>query len=182
VGVKAMHAIPRKALRFILAGLFLAPAFASADSTVVGGNPVLDREYADTNENFSIVDTRQPFIGSGFLTHWEIWAENDAPVQLLIYRQDEDILSIVGQSDPEVPVPGYNRFDVGRVKIMVEAGDYIGMYFPDEGSVSFSTLDGNPGNGNPGGATFVSGSGTGQTNDFFYRGDRVYSIRAMKKK
>jgi hypothetical protein len=152
----------------------------TVDILAIGGNPIVDRQFVDTSSNFYLLDTNQPFSGEGRLRHWEIYAETTHPVQLVIYRQTEGVFSVVGQSAVETPVVGYNLFDLDP-SIPVTRGDFIGIFHPSTGSVSF-TLD------PPGIFGFDDLTGTvlftsqgGSPTAFTRSSYRRYSIRAFKK-
>jgi hypothetical protein len=125
------------------AGTTLAIALSGAgvawgDSSVVGGNVIVNRPVVDSAENFYLVDTNHPLNADGKLDQWEIFAGRDSPVQLVIYRQYGEGFIVVGTSDVEYPEPEeYNLFELDP-KIKVKAGDFVGAYFPETGSIVFN--------------------------------------------
>jgi hypothetical protein len=163
----------------------LAAGTAWGDLSIVGGNVIVDRQLADSFQNFHTVDTNHPFNANGRLTHWEIFAKNANPVQLVIYRQEGGVFSVVGRSRVETPQVGYNLFELGHVRIRVQAGDFVGVYHPSAGAVSY-TLDPpglfNFGVGNLTGTVLFTNNNTGIGNEtnFISSSNRHYSIRAMR--
>jgi len=124
-------------------GNFIYLVNARKTLTAQGGNPVIDRENADTRANYYSVDTNNPVNVAGNLTSWQIWAKNTLPVQLVIYRRDKTgSLSVVGKSDIKTPVVGENTFTL-PTPIQVNAGDFVGFYYPQQGSIAY-TLDNDP--------------------------------------
>ena len=147
----------------------------------IGGNAIVDRQLVDLCQDFYLLDTNQPFHGSGRLTHWEIFSETTNPVQLVIYGQTGGVFSVVGMSAVETPIVGYNLFTLNP-RIPVKRGDFIGMFHPSTGSVSF-TID------PPGTNDFGDLTGTvlftdqaGGATDFTGSSNRRYSIRAFKSR
>jgi len=104
---------------------------------IQGGNDVIERANVDTRRNFYLVDTNAPINQDGELKNWEIWAKNSSNVQLIIFRKGETSWSIVGKSDEKTPNLGKNSFSLSS-PIKVKKGDFVGLYYPDAASVSFS--------------------------------------------
>ena len=77
---------------------------------LVGGNDVVAREFHDGIENFSVLDTNNPFNAAGEVTTWEVWVSETRQVRLVIYRKTGDVFEIVGTSETETPVLDYNQF------------------------------------------------------------------------
>ncbi|WYM02326.1 MAG: hypothetical protein HEQ19_25390 [Gloeotrichia echinulata CP02] len=114
---------------------------------IQGGNDVIERANVDTTRrNFYLVDTNAPINEDGELKNWEIWAKNSSNVQLIIFRKGATSSSgvtswsIVGKSDEKTPNVGKNSFSLSS-PIKVKKGDFVGLYYPDRGSVSFSGDD-----------------------------------------
>ncbi len=146
----------------------------------IGGNAIVDRHLVDLRQGFYLLDTNQPFRGKGRLTHWEIFSETTNPVQLVVYRQVGGVFFVVGVSAVEIPTVGYNLFTL-KERIAVDRGDFIGMFHPSTGSVSF-TID-SPGTDDFGdltGTVLFTDQGGGATN-FTGSSNRRYSIRAFKE-
>ena len=122
----------------IVLGLSLAAGTAWAQQAG-GGNPVVERFISDTYGNSFVLDTNHPFTNPGAVTSWEIYADNNNPVLLVIYRQNNGSFVEVGRSPVVTPVVGYNRFLLTDT-IRVKAGDFVGAHFPGSsgGSISFS--------------------------------------------
>ena len=119
-------------------GLSLAAGTAWAQQAG-GGNPVVERLSSDTDGNLFVMDTNHPFTNPGAVTSWEIYADNNNPVHLVIYRQINGSFVEIGRSPVVTPVVGYNQFLLTDA-IRVKAGDFVGAYFPGSfgGSISFS--------------------------------------------
>lgn len=148
-------------------------AYALAGLTA--GNQPTDRAYADSRNNFYLVDTNNPFNYDGRATDWQIWAENANPVQLVIYRKAGAVWSEVGRSELETPSVGSNTFSLSS-PISVQAGDYVGIYYPSAGSVSFDKPAAEPWDrGNLTGKVLFTVPGAGST-AFSGSSDRVYSV------
>ncbi|MEQ1485165.1 hypothetical protein [Methyloglobulus sp.] len=160
----------------IVLSLLMSAVWAS--ESVVGGNVVIDREIVDIRGNYFTVDTNQPINIDGRLTHWEVFAKNNNPVKLVIYRQNNGAFALVANSGTKTPSVGFNRFTL-EPKVAVKAGDFVGMFFPQQGSVSF-TLD------PPSVPDFFDLSGTvlfsvpgANATDFAGSSNRRYSIRVV---
>ncbi len=145
-------------------------------SELVGGNPVTHRGISDTRTNFYLVDTNNPLNADGEVNSWEIWAEKTLPVQLIIYRKEVYSWSVVGKSEVKTPVAGFNQFSLSA-PIAVKKGDFVGMYNPQAGSVSFSKNDDRtPGDlGHLSGTVIFTGSG-GNATAFSGSSNRTYSL------
>jgi hypothetical protein len=157
-------------------GLIATFEGTSGTAVTLGGNTVDDKAYADTRSKFYLVDTNSPINGVGEVTGWEIWAENTLPVQLIIYRKAANSWSVVGQSEVKTPVVGFNDFSLSA-PIKVEKGDFVGAYYPQQGSVSFSKPDNEAWDlGNLNGKVLFTGSGAAST-AFSGSSNRIYSIR-----
>lgn len=157
----------------VLALMMLGPASA-ATSNIQAGNAVIDRNSVDTWVNFYVVDANQPFGADGDVSAWEVYAKTTNRVQLVVYRYSNG-WSEVGRSGVVTPVLGYNQFALGSV-IHVHAGDYVGLYFPESGSVAYSqnaadTL------GVATGVVSYTNQGAGSV-AFNNGASRVYSVRA----
>jgi hypothetical protein len=178
-----MKTIQRFLIGTTLVISMMAAGTAWADPPI-GGNVILNRLNVDGLTNFYLVDTNQPIHGHGRLTHWEMWAENTNPVQLVIYRQEGDVFSVVDTSDVEIPSVGYNQFEL-HPRIRVRNGDFIGVYHPNAGSVSF-TLD-PPGSflfvppADPNGGSVRFTASGGLPTAFTGSSNRTYSIRAFRE-
>jgi hypothetical protein len=147
----------------------------STPAIIQGGNTATDRQYADGRNNFYLVDTNNPITGSGKLTKWNIWAKNTLPVQLVIYRQGGNSWSVVGTSDVKTPVVGANSFTI-PTPIQVEKGDFVGLYYPQQGSASFSLDNNSPSDfGNLSGKVLFTASGANPT-AFSGSSNRTYSV------
>ncbi|MBG0749194.1 MAG: lamin tail domain-containing protein [Planktothrix agardhii KL2] len=143
---------------------------------LTGGNELKKREISDSRTNFYIVDTNNPININGDLNAWEIWADTTASVQLIIYRKEAGSWSVVGKSDLKTPVVGLNQFTIST-PITVKKGDYIGIYYPGAGSVSFNrkTAQDAWDLGNLTGTALFTASGANAT-AFSGSSNRIYSI------
>lgn len=133
-----------KAMNRFFAGITLTltmmgSGVAWGDSSVVGGNVIVDRPVVDSStSNFYMVDTNHPLNADGSVDQWEIFAGAQTPVQLVIFRQRGGQFFVVGKSsEPILPTTGYNLF-VLDPKLRVKAGDFVGAYFPTTGSIAFN--------------------------------------------
>ena len=135
-----------KAIRQFFAGIALAIPLLGVgvvwgNSSVVGGNVIVNRPFVDSFEKFYMVDTNHPINVDGKLDYWEIYAGANTPVepsvQLVIYRQTGDNFFIVNRSGLMSPAPGYNLFPLGN-PIKVKAGDFVGAYFSRPGLIVFN--------------------------------------------
>ncbi|MBK1987689.1 hypothetical protein A0J48_009095 [Sphaerospermopsis aphanizomenoides BCCUSP55] len=143
---------------------------------ITGGNTPTKYGIADSASNFYIVDTNNPVDGNGELTGWEIWAENTLPVQLMIYRNESNVWSVVGQSERKTPVVGLNQFSLSE-PIKVNKGDFVGIYHPQAGCVSFFKENSQAwAIGNLSGKVLFTGSGATST-AFSNSTNRTYSLR-----
>lgn len=159
-------------------GNFIYLVNAKKTLTVQGGNAVIDRPLADTARDIYLVDTNNSVNVNGNLTTWQIWAKNTLPAQLVIYRRNGTAWSVVGKSDIKTPVVGANSFILDN-PIQVQAGDFVGLYYPKQGSVAF-TLNGpdNLGPNNLTGSVLQTGDGSGvnSATNFALSSNRIYSL------
>ncbi|MFM6107462.1 MAG: LamG-like jellyroll fold domain-containing protein, partial [Sphaerospermopsis kisseleviana] len=144
---------------------------------LTGGNELKSRGVCDTRTNFYLVDTNNPININGDINGWEIWADTTAPLQLIIYRKDGSSWSVVGKSDMKTPVVGLNQFSLST-PMTVKQGDFVGIYYPGGGSVSFNlTTDKEASDlGNLTSKVLFTNTGAGAT-AFSGSSNRVYSIR-----
>ena len=170
-----------RSIASIVVGLSLAAGAVSEPSIqTIGGNLLVNRSFVDTYGSF-FMDIHHPFEQKGTLTHWEIYAANTKPVQLVIYRQQNGAFLEVGRSAVVTPVVGYNLFQLSN-EIKVEAGDFVGGNQPGAslgGAITF-TLDGTETNPtcapNLERTTLLSFGGS---TDFTCSSNRTYSLRAF---
>nr|AKL71652.1 NocS [Nostoc sp. CCAP 1453/38] len=143
--------------------------------TITGGNTPTKYDIADGATNFYLVDTNNPINDNGELTGWEIWAENTLPVQLMIYRKEADSWLVVGNSELQTPVVGLNQFSISA-PIKVNKGDFVGIYHPQAGCVSFFKEQSAAwAIGNLSGTVLFTGSGASST-AFSNSTNRTYSL------
>ncbi|MBE9058362.1 LamG-like jellyroll fold domain-containing protein, partial [Sphaerospermopsis sp. LEGE 08334] len=144
---------------------------------LTGGNELKSRGVCDTRTNFYLVDTNNPININGNINGWEVWADTIAPLQLIIYRKDGSSWSVVDKSDTKTPVVGLNQFSLST-PMTVKQGDFVGIYYPGGGSVSFNrTTDKEAWDlGNLTGKVLFTTTGAGAT-AFSGSSNRVYSIR-----
>ncbi len=173
-------------MRTTLVGLTLAALMAvlaatpvAAATTISGGNDVIARPYLDTYQNFVIVDTNHPISGNGVLTGWSFWAGTTGGVQLVVVRGSHSgSASVVGTSPVvNAPATGVVVNETLSPSIIVQAGDYVGLYFQSTGVVPYS---GTPSAGTSGTVLYTSnGYGDpkqGDTLEFQGAVDRMYSV------
>ncbi len=170
-----MKTLPALFSGIMLALIIFLTGPTKAGSTIIDQSLFLNNEISDSWRNFHIIDLGKPFNAGGILKRWEIIANNENLVQLVIYRREGDKFIVVGRSEIETPQEGYNQFELRNKLIDVKAGDFVGMYYPDQSSVSYSE-DNN-------GTTLLTNSDAGGSNDaatsFTHITNRHYAIRAI---
>ncbi|GBF00254.1 hypothetical protein NIES298_45000 [Microcystis aeruginosa NIES-298] len=139
---------------------------------ITGGNSPSKYGIADTRTNYYLVDTNKPINGNGEITGWNIWAENTSPVQLITYRKEANTWSVVGKSEVKTPVIGLNEFSL-TTPIKVNQGDFVGIYYPQAGSISYDKNTAPL--GNLSGKVLFTSSGATAT-AFSDSVDRIYSL------
>lgn len=105
-------------------------------STFNCGSSITERSYSDSSVNVYSIDSSQPISASGLLDEWKIYAKNQNPVQLIIYRRSGNSFSVIGKSLIEIPVFGENTFKLTQ-PIKVAEGDLLGWYSPNAGCIAF---------------------------------------------
>ena len=105
-------------------------------STLNCGSSITERSYSDSSVNVYSIDSSQPISASGLLDEWKIYAKNQNPVQLIIYRRSGNSFSVIGKSLIEIPVFGENTFKLTQ-PIKVAEGDLLGWYSPNAGCIAF---------------------------------------------
>ena len=150
---------------------------------LVGGNDVVHRAKKDGFNNFTVLDTNNPFNADGEVTGWEVFI-NDLfgnSVELAIFRKIEGTdheFSEVGRSGVKTPVAGLNQFTIDPA-IPVLAGDFVGLVnwrveFDNTGhDCAIGVEDSNFTR-----AVLISGNNSGLTTDFIGSCNRIYSVRA----
>ena len=146
-------------------------------SGLVGRNDVKHRASVDGFNNFSVLDTNNPFNADGEVTAWEVFIrEARGSVQLVIFRKidgtDHDF-SVVGTSASETPVVGLNQFTTAPIPVL--AGDFIGLV---HWRVEFDINGDDCAVGNFTRTILFSGNDTGLTTNFLGSCNRIYSVRA----
>jgi hypothetical protein len=143
-------------------------------TAIVGGNPVISQPNVDTFQNFAVLDKNNPISGTGDLMQWQIYAGAVEPVELLIYASTgPNTYAVIGSSVSEIPVLGLNTFTLST-PIAVQAGDFVGLFFSNTGSVDFAPLVGNL--GNLSGSLLFTGDNSGSTTNFVNSTTRTYSV------
>lgn len=134
-----------KSGKFVNAAIIAIPlTFGSASAQSLlpvltsGGNLVVARSQIDGLATI-FLDTHHPFSQAGLITNWEIYAYSTNPLQLVIFREFNGVISEVARSASVTPVVGYNLFQLA-VPILVQAGDFIGanMPGPSGGTIAYS--------------------------------------------
>lgn len=143
----------KQRLRFFLA---LAMAFLligsfNADAAPIGaGVPdagLTARQTRDGASGIHFMDLDSPVSGSGWITSWSIYAQQSVPgwwnnsdarqVALLFFRDIGSGYEVVGKSPLETIPSGswdQNYTFTLATAIPVQAGDYLGFYYPFQGS------------------------------------------------
>ena len=151
--------------------------FASQGNRLIGGNAIINRAGADTWENFYSIDTNNAINSDGMLHQWSLYAKNQNPVQLVIYRRNGDAYDVIGKSGVETPVPGTNHFYLQQY-IAVATGDLVGWYYPRQGSIAFVLNSGPALYNDLNGSVVFSNQGSGDT-AIQYSSFRTYSIGVL---
>ncbi len=129
-------------LNRLLAGYLLTTFLAlqsDARAVLEAGNEVIDRHLTDTFEDFHILDRNNPFQISGLVTQWEVYVMDSSQLALVLYRDIGDGFDVVGRSELQSTVEGFNRFTLTN-PISVNAGDFVGLYLTAAHSAAY-TLD-----------------------------------------
>lgn len=164
--------------RLFLCALLLFSAAANA-GPLTGGNALISRDIVDSRSNFTVLDRNNTISGSGQLTEWQVFAANDGPVALMVFRSTgTNTYSLVGSSALETPTANAVNTFALSAPIGVQAGDAIGLYFGSPSSVPF-TLD-PPGRFNFGsdlsGTVLFSADQSGKSTQFLGSSNRTYSV------
>jgi len=165
----------------ILVALSVLAGAAWADSTgTISGDPVVPRQGTDLFSNFYLLDTNQPFGVDGTVDRWEIYTLNTLNVALVIYRETGGVFVEVGRSEVVTPSIGYNLFSLkGKNKIKVKAGDFVGAYFPGQGSISYTPDTSSPFETDLQATVLSTDSNAPNSTDFQISSYRDYSLRAF---
>lgn len=119
----------------VLVASVLSPARADA---AVGGNAVVARSFSDGFRDFTIVDRNNDIDVTTSLTSWSVWI-NDAnaagTVELAIFRESGNTLTLVGHSGLQNAVAGLNTFALST-PMAVQQGDFVGLHM-GSGVVAF---------------------------------------------
>jgi hypothetical protein len=137
-------------------------AYAGSISGGVDDAGIIARTQRDGASGFHIIDLDSKISGDGRITSWSIWAEsymswipdtvNTAQRQLglIIFRDTGSGYLVVGESPLETIPSGalawnkkYTFTNLGA-GIQVKKGDYLGIYYPFQGSDIWGPYD-NPG-------------------------------------
>ena len=127
-------------------------AYAGSISGGVDDAGVIARTQRDGASGFHIIDLDSKISGDGRITSWSIWAESymswipgivnteQRQVGLIIFRDTGSGYLVVGESPLETISSGasawnrkYTFTDLGT-GIEVKRGDYLGIYYPFQGS------------------------------------------------
>jgi len=135
----------------VLAACLMISLNVSA-GTITGGVSdagLTDRWSRDGASAINFIDLSSTISGNGWITSFSIYAQSHAEgwenntdarqVSLIIFRNDGNYYDVVGTSPLEtVPANGWDQkytFDLSN-PIPVQTGDYIGWYYPLQGSQS----------------------------------------------
>jgi len=140
------------------------------------GTDIIQRSYKDSDSNTYLVDTNLSFKSDGQLVSFKFWALSTSPVQLVIYRKDDN-WNVVGKSQIVNPTEGLNEIQLNE-PISVKSGDIVGIHQPEGGSVSYSLEGDNWTTGDLSGHLLIS---NGEPNKFCSSSNRTYSIEVSGK-
>ena len=141
---------------------------------LVGGNHVEHRGSVDGFNNFSVLDTNNPFNADAEVTAWEVFIrEAGGSVRLVIFRKTDTGFLIVGTSESETPAVGLNQFTTEPIPVL--AGDFIGLV---NWRVEFDVSGAGCAFGDFTRTILFSNDNTGLTTNFVGSCDRIYSVRA----
>ncbi len=121
-------------------------------ATISGGvvnSDLISRDMRDGAQGINFIDLGRPITGSGWITSWSIYAQQNSAagwqantesrqVGLIIFQANGAAYDVVGYSPLEtIGTNGWNQVhvfaDLGT-GIHVNAGDFIGWYYPNQGS------------------------------------------------
>jgi hypothetical protein len=117
-----------KKLGFAFISMFL---FATnVNASLMLGNDAIDRGVSDSWSNFVLGMTTEVFSMSATVTDWEVYADNDGTLGMLLLRNTTgENYEVVG-ADFETAVAGLNTFsftaDTGVADVL--AGDILGLF------------------------------------------------------
>ena len=140
---------------------------------LVGGNHVEEREFKDGIQNFSVLDTNNPFNADGEVTAWEVFiGEARGDVQLVIYRKTDTGFLLVGTSDRKTTPPvGLHQFTTDPIPVL--EGDFIGLV---NSRVTYDSSEGDACMGDLTGTILFAPQAL--STDFIASCNRTYSVRA----
>lgn len=109
------------------------------------GYPIIPREHPDSWEDtMYILHPHNTLPHDGFVTEWNLYANQSANLTLLIFRPDtqsqaEDSYIIIGYNNVTISQPGSKHFVVPvKDQVHFRQGDLIGMYFEGANPIPFS--------------------------------------------
>ena len=151
-----------KKLSVLSVSLFIAcflTSFNVSASTISGGvdnSQLISRTTRDGASGINFIDLSRTISGNGWVTSFSVYAEsytgsgwgyNTDPrsLALIIFRTDGSNYDVVGTSPLEtVQTNQWNSivtFALPGSGIQVQKGDYLGWYYPYQGSGAFNSTD-----------------------------------------
>jgi nitrous oxidase accessory protein NosD len=139
--------VPRPRLHFlagllVLAGVIFGVAGTSAPpvqaASITVGNDDAQRFTYDIATDFLIIDTNNPAPVTGELGTFKAWAANGVQFRFVLIEDTPDTNMTVKWIGPTLVGNGGVTIDNVAPLVDVQAGWYLGVYFPNAGAVSFN--------------------------------------------
>ncbi len=136
-------------LMALAAGILLLVTPNAHATFIMAGVPasgLTSRGLVDGAGGIDFIDLSSPINSNGMITSWSIyaqitggpWGVNTSPlgVQLVIFRSIGGNYTVVGESPTETISTWNGKYTFDLVSgIQVQAGDYLGWYYPPQGSL-----------------------------------------------
>jgi len=141
------------------------------------GFPLTRRAHPDSYSNNYLVFKNIVIPRDMNVTTVNAYFWNLNPVQVLIYRQHGSSLSLVGRSETLTPYleNAVNTFHL-HTPLEANRGDFVGVYYPQQGSIGFDLNKGSYTENLGVGSTLYTNEGKGPL-EFAGSSDRTYSIQ-----
>ena len=107
------------------------------------GHDLIDRNHLDGWNSFSIVDTSLQFDTGGYITDWNIYAQDTGDIYLQIFENlSGDIYKLIDSYAYTVGSTGPITVNLNSSKMKFNAGDYIGWTFDDNSIIGHNKTGG----------------------------------------
>lgn len=158
--------------------LFSGVTVFAAD--LIAGNEVIDRATGpDSWTDFYLADRNNGFAEDYIMTGFSAYVARLSPFKFMVFAENEDVWEVVWESDEIIPTElgVYNGvIDPG---VLIPAGCYVGLYYPENGAVLYSVTDvAFEENVLTRAVLFTDNENGEEFVDFYNSGDRIYSIQA----